>query len=44
MLTDENKKTRKTIVFEHLHCFNLEGEWFLGKIITRNETCVHFHT
>lgn len=42
MLTDQNKETRKTIASELLQRFNLEGEEFLGKIVTGDETWVHF--
>lgn len=42
MLTAQNKETRKTIASEHLQRFNLEGEEFLEKIVTGDETWVHF--
>ena len=42
MLTDQNKETRKTIASTLLQRFNLEGEEFLGKIVTGDETWVHF--
>ena len=42
MLTDQNKETRKTIASEHFQRFQLEGEEFLEKIVTGDETWVHF--
>ena len=39
MLTNQYKETRKTIASEH---FQLEGEAFLEKIVTDDETWVHF--
>ena len=42
MLTDQNKETRKTIASECFQRFQLEGEEFLEKIVTGDETWVHF--
>ena len=42
MLTDQNKETRKTIASEHFQRFQLEGEEFLEKIVTDDETWVRF--
>ena len=42
MLTDENKDTRKAIASEHFLRFQLELEQFLEKIVTGDETWVHF--
>ncbi|PSN48728.1 hypothetical protein C0J52_08792 [Blattella germanica] len=36
--TDQNKETRKTIASTLLQCFNLEGEEFLERIVTGDET------
>lgn len=42
MLTDQNKEARKTIASQHLQRFRLEGDEFLKKIVTGDETWVHF--
>nr|CAI5825741.1 unnamed protein product [Callosobruchus analis] len=40
MLTDQNKEARKTIASQHLQRFRLEGDEFLKKIVTGDETWV----
>ena len=42
MLTDQNKEARKAIASELLQRFHVEGEEFLKKIVTGDETWVHF--
>ena len=42
-LTTEHKRQRKSICFELLERFDAEGEVFLSRIVTGDETCGHHY-
>jgi len=41
-LTAELKERRVDVCQEHLKCFEAEGDGFLGRIVTGDETWVHY--
>jgi len=42
-LTGELIQRRVVACQEHLRCFQAEGDGFLGRIVTGDETWVHYH-